>query len=128
VQLPNIVVQGASLSTAYAAPGAPVEVTATLFNKGSARGQTAVKLYINGLEEESRGVTLDGGRSASVTFMVSRDEPASYDVWVGGMPAGSFTVGRNFVPDIILIISSTLVVAALVLACAYIWRRRQQGY
>ena len=128
VQLPNIVVQGASLSTSNAAPGAPIEVTATVVNRGSARGQTAVKLYINGLEEDSRSFTLDGGRSGSVTFRVSRDELASYDVYVGGVHAGSFTVTRDFAPDLLLIVSSALVVAALVLACIYVWRRRQQGY
>ena len=78
--------------------------------------------------EESRSITLDGGKSAYLTFVVNREEPETYDVYVEGVPAGSFIVERDLGPDIILIISSALVVAALVLACVYIWRRRQQGY
>ena len=63
-----------------------------------------------------------------MAFSVKKDEPGDYTVYVGGMPAGSFTVTRDIAPDIIFVISGAMVAAALVLACIYIWRRRQQGY
>jgi len=128
IALPNIVVQSASVSPGRVAPGTPAKVTTTVVNKGNSRGTSAIKLYLNGQVEESRSITLDGGKTANLSFEVNREEPAAYDVYVEGVPAGSFVVVRDLGPDIILIISSTLVVAALVLACVYIWRRRQQGY
>jgi phosphodiesterase/alkaline phosphatase D-like protein len=128
VALPNIIVQNAYLSTGRVAPGTAAEVITTVVNKGNVRGKSAIKLYVNGRVEESRSVTLDGGKSANLAFTVTREEPDTYDVYVEGMYAGSFIVQRDHGPDIILFISSALVGAALVLACVYIWRRRQQGY
>jgi hypothetical protein len=105
-----------------------VQVIATVTNKGGSRGQAAVKLSINGVEQESRSVTLDAGSSVSMAYTVIRNEPGEYAVHVSNIPAGSFTVQSDPLPDVILVVSAAMVSASLILACVYIWRRRQQGY
>ena len=96
----NITVQSASLSTAKVAPGAPVTVTANVANTGTADGSSQIKLYVNGQEEAHQGVTLSSGSSTPVKFTVSRNEPGTYSVYVGSIPAGSFVVDRFADPNI----------------------------
>jgi len=125
VGMPNITVVSASLSSASASPGSPVTVTANVANRGTVNGTAAVKLYVNGQEDTSRGITVNSGSNIPVTFTVSRNEPGTYTVYVGGTPAGSFTVGASSDADIILYISTGLVVAALIAFIFYM--RRRQG-
>ena len=104
----NIAVQSASLSTAKVAPGAPVTVTANVANKGTADGSAQIKLYVNGQEEAHQGVTLSSGSRTPVKFTVSRDEPGTYSVYVGSIPAGTFEVDQFADPNLILYISGAL--------------------
>ena len=114
--LPNIQVQSASLSTSKVMPGTPVTITATLANKGTANGTTAVKVYVNGQEETSQGITVNSGSNIPLSFTVSRNEPGTYAVYVGGVPAGSFTV-ESADSNIILFISVAMIFIALVGVC-----------
>ena len=125
VSLSNISVKSASLSATKVAPGTPVTVTANVSNTGNGNGTSVVRVYINGSEVASRGITVNSGGSTHVSFDVARNEPGTYTVYVGGTNAGSFTVGWFADPDIILFISSALVFFAFVLGVAYIARRRQ---
>ena len=120
----NIAVQSASLSTAKVAPGAPVTVTANLANKGTANGSTQVKLYVNGQEEAHQGVTLSSGGNTPIKFTVSRDEPGSYSVYVGSLPAGTFEVDRFADPNLILYISGALLLFALAGGVIFMMMRR----
>jgi len=128
VQLPNVVVQSASLSAGKVAPGDPVEVTANVANRGTVNGSTTIKLYVNGEEDSIQGVTVESGRNRPVYFTVSRSRPGTYDVYVGSVQAGSFVVADSIDPDNILFISLTLIFFSLVLGIIYIWRKRQQEY
>jgi hypothetical protein len=123
VGLPGITVVSASLSTFKTAPGAPVTVTASVANRGTANGTVAVKLYVNGQEESSRGVTVNSGSNVPVSFTVNRDEPGTYAVYVGGVSAGSFTVDGLMDPNIVLYASIVLIVGALI-ACVFYVRRK----
>jgi len=82
----------------------------------------AVKVYVNGQEETSAGITVNSGSNSPVSFSVSRNEPGTYDVYVNGTGAGSFTV-EAATPDMILIISGAMVLFALVGVA--IWSRRK---
>jgi len=128
VALPNVVVQSASLSAAMVAPGDPVKVTATVANRGTVNGKTAVRLYINGQEEAVQGITVESGKTRIITFTTARSQPGTYTVYVGGIQAGSFTVADYVDPNIILFISMALVLSALLLGLIYVWRSRQQEY
>jgi hypothetical protein len=123
VTLSNISVKSASLSATKVAPGDPVTVTASVANTGTGNGASMVKVYVNGAEESSQGVTVNSGGASSVSFTLSRNEPGTYSVYVGGTQAGSFTVDE-FTPNTVLYISGALVFFALVIAVIYMTRRR----
>ncbi len=128
VSLPNVVVQSATLSAGRVLPGDPVEITATVYNRGTVNGNIVIRLYVNGQEAAVRSVTLESGKSRNIIFTTVQNSPGTYTVYVGGIQAGSFVVEEYFDPDIILFISMGLVLTSLVLAVMYVWRRRQQEY
>jgi hypothetical protein len=127
VSLSNIAVQSAKLSTSKVAPEATVTITANVANTGTANGSTLIKLYVNGQEESSQGITVNSGSTNMITFTVSRNEPGTYNVYVGGTQAGAFTVEQFADPNIILYISVTLILLAFAIGVIYIIRERQPG-
>jgi hypothetical protein len=124
VILPNITVASASLASSRISPGAPVTVNADIVNNSSVNGSSSIKLYINGQEESSRGITLGSGGRTSIAFTVNRNEPGTYTVYVGGIHAGTFTVEQVSASDIILWLSSGLIGLALIMAIIWFTRRR----
>jgi len=126
VGIPNITVTSASLSNSKVTPGTPVTVTANVANTGTGNGTSVIKVYVNGEMENNQGVTVNSGDSMPIIFTVSRNEPGTYDVYVGGTSAGSFTVDQ-FTPETILIISGALVFFALVMGIIYTTRRKTRG-
>ncbi len=126
VSMSNISVKSASLSTTAVAPGAPVTVTATIANTGMANGSARIKLFVNGREESSQGVSLASGGMAPVKFTVSRSEPGTYSVYVGGVNAGSFTVDAFADPNIILYLSGAAMFFALVAGVIFMSARRRR--
>ena len=91
---PIVGVSSAAVATTSVSPGEKVDVSATIANKGGSSGTSKVTLFINGSEEESKGVTLASGESTTVHFSVSRSDPGTYTVNVNNIPAGSFTVDQ----------------------------------
>lgn len=88
----NIVVKTAAISNPRVSPGEKVEITANMVNQGGSNGDARVTMYVNGQEVESKGVTLTSGEARPVHFYISRNEPGTYSVYVGGVSAGSFVV------------------------------------
>ncbi len=125
VSLPTVSVKSASLSAIKAAPGAPIIVTADVVNTGTVNGAASIKVYVNGELENSQGITVNSGSSTPVTFTVSRSEPGTYNVYVGGASAGSFTVDQFADPNMILYISGALLVFAFIVGVLFILKRRQ---
>ncbi len=126
VALSNIKVQSASLSDARVAPGTPVTVKAQLANEGAINGQTRIVCYVNGQEESAQGVTVSSGASTPVTFTVSRSDPGTYSVYVGGTQAGTFIVDSFADFNMVLWISLGAVGFALVIGALYLTGRRRQ--
>ena len=100
-------------------------MTASIANNGNANGTSRVVLYVNGQEESSQGVTVNSGSASPVTFTVTRNEPGTYSVYVGGTSAGSFVVDQFADPNLIPIVSGALIIFAFVIGLIYITRRRQ---
>ncbi|MCX6000991.1 MAG: phosphatidylserine decarboxylase [Chloroflexi bacterium] len=123
VALSNIYVQSASLSASKVSPGTPVTVTANVANSGIANGSTNLKLYVNGEEDSSQGVTVESGGSRPVYFTVNRSQPGTYAVYIGGTQAGSFMVGDVVNPNVILYISLSLIFLAFVFGMIKVVRR-----
>jgi len=128
VQLANIQVKSASLSASKVSTGTPVVVTASVTNRGTANGSSLIKLYVNGEEEASQGITLKSGDAQSIYFTISRNQPGTYTVYVNNTQAGSFVIEDVIDPNIILIISCMLIFLSFLLGTIYIYRRRKYGY
>jgi hypothetical protein len=124
VSLPTVSVRSASLSAATVAPGTPVTVTANIVNTGTVNGASSIKVYVNGELENSQGITVNSGSSSQLSFTVSRNEPGTYSVYVGGIQAGSFTVDQFADPNTVLYISGALLVIAFITGALFILRRR----
>jgi len=121
----NITVQSASLSAASVAPGAAVTVTAIASNRGNTDGAARIHLYVNGQEESSQGVSVASGASAPVQFTVLRNDPGTYSVYVGSVPAGTFTVDALVDPNIVLYLSCAALFIALIMGL-YMLRGRNR--
>ncbi|MFH2111187.1 MAG: TIGR04279 domain-containing protein [Candidatus Bathyarchaeota archaeon] len=80
-----------TVNPATVEPGVPVTVTVKATNTGGLRGSTSVELKINGVQEDTRTVTLDPGSSTTVSFTVTRNTAGAYTVAVGSL-TGGFTV------------------------------------
>ena len=124
MSLPNIQIQSASLSASKVAPGTPVTVTANIVNRGTVNGTTMVKVYVNGAEDSSQGITVESGGNRLVYFTVSRSQPGTYDVYIGGTQAGSFMVEDAIDSNIILYVSLSLIFFAFVLGMVMVVRRK----
>ena len=120
----NIMVQSAAISTPKVAPGEKVDITASVANRGSSNGDARVTLYVNGQEVESQGITLSSGQTAPLHFYVSRNEPGTYSVYVGGVSAGSFTVDVFTNNDILIYGAIALLTLGIAGVLFMITRRR----
>jgi hypothetical protein len=113
VQMASVVVQSATIATTKVSPGQDVDISASVINKGTANGDAKLTLYVNGEAVESKGVTVASGQTAPVHFNVSRNEPGTYDVYVNGTPAGSFTVDMFANNDSLIYIIMALFVTGI---------------
>lgn len=74
----------------------------------------------------TQGLTVNGGGSTKLTFIVSRGEPGDYGVYVDGVPAGSFKVELFRESDRVLIFSAIMLAVAFVVGMIML-RRRQRA-
>jgi len=63
--------------------GAEARITISIENVGEAEGTYTASLLVDGLVEQTRDVTLAGGATTSVSFLLSRDSPGSYSIEIG---------------------------------------------
>jgi len=89
---PNLSVDGATLADADVATDAPVRVTATIANDGSAAGEATVALTAGGDTLDDATVPVAAGATESVELTGSFAEPGTYALAVGGTDAGTVTV------------------------------------
>ncbi|MDD5648586.1 MAG: CARDB domain-containing protein [Dehalococcoidia bacterium] len=127
INLSNLQVQSATISNSKVSPGTPVTVTASVANSGTGNGSANIKVYVNGQEEASRGITVNSGSNAPVTFTVVRNEPGTYTVYVGAVSAGNFTVEAAVNNDAILIAACALLATAFIIGLFMLRSRRRLG-
>jgi|GEM_PF-3443400 len=84
-------VSNLSIQPAEVQPNEAVTITLSVANTGGAEGSYSVVIKINGATEAERSITLTPGESQNVSFSVTREEAASYNVTVEELSA-SFTV------------------------------------
>lgn len=84
-------VSNLTISPTEVAPNETATISVSVANAGGSQGSYDVVLNINGVQEETRTVTLAAGASESVTFSVTRGDAGTYAVTIGSL-SGSFTV------------------------------------
>jgi hypothetical protein len=72
-------------------PNEVVTATVTVTNTGGMEGTYNLTLKINGVNEETKDITVAAGASGGVSFTLSKQQPGIYGVDVNGLE-GSFTV------------------------------------
>jgi beta-lactamase superfamily II metal-dependent hydrolase len=88
---PKLEVSNLNISPEEIKPGDTVAVTAEARNIGVRRGTYELELKVNGIVEQSEGVTLDGGETTTISFSIEKDIEGSYSVELTGL-TGTFEV------------------------------------
>lgn len=85
---PAFSISGLSVSPLEVAAGDSVTISFDVTNTGEMAGTYTATLRINGQVDGTQDVTLEAGETKSVSFSVSKTEPATYQVEIGDIQAG----------------------------------------
>lgn len=99
-------------------PGEKVKVSAIITNSGEASGNHVVEVKLDGLLVDSELVTLDGGESVSVDFVISTETEGSHTVEVDGL-VDRFTIQATSTtprPSLLTPIALGVIIVVAVLA------------
>jgi hypothetical protein len=91
VMVNPIVLSNLTVKPLEPAPDENIRVQVEAANLSAETVSTPLDLSIDGVVESSRSLTLEGGASETVTFLVSRDTEATYELTVGNL-SQQFTV------------------------------------
>ena len=80
IVIPKFEVSNLNLSLEEAEPGETITVTAEVRNVGKIKGTHELELEIDGIVEQSKALTLGGGKTTSVSFSVEKYTEGSYSV------------------------------------------------
>ncbi len=127
VALPSIAVLNASISNTMVSPGEEVRLTARIANTGTANGQAAIKIYVNGDEEQQQAVSVDGGKVLPMQFSIQRNEPGTYKVFINNVNAGTFTVEDTASRDMLIYLIFISLICGIAIVSISLWRRTRTG-
>ena len=86
-----IVVKNMNISPQQAYTGQPITISANMANDGGGEGGYTASLKIDGKVEQTKVGTVDGHSAVPVNFTISRSQPGTYTIDIGGQK-GTFTV------------------------------------
>jgi hypothetical protein len=92
IEFSNLTVQ-----PVQAAPGDDIRVQAEVSNVSEERSILSVSLSLDGVVEATEILTLEGGATETVTFLVSMDTAGTYEVAIGNL-SQEFTVESEELP------------------------------
>ena len=98
VKTASIGIVDASLESTSVTAGEPARISATLENTGTAAGEFAVELRVDGSVVETQTVSVPAGGTATVTFERTFESPGRYRIAVGGASAGTLAVSAAETP------------------------------
>ena len=106
--------------------GESVTISVEVTNSGGMEDSCTITLWIDGVEEQTKELSLDSGESDIVYFTVTKDEAGTYEVTLDGQ-SGSFTVTEEEFPWWAVWLGVGLGALLLAAGTAYllIWRRRR---
>lgn len=87
----SFLVSGLSISPAEVTTGSSVTIAFLVTNNGELSGTYTLSLKVDGVEEGTEQVTLEGGASKKVIFTSTKNSVKTYSVVVDGL-SGKFTV------------------------------------
>jgi hypothetical protein len=87
-------VQFVSVNPQQATANQPVTISTNVVNNGDQGGNLNIALKINGQVEQTRMVAVGPKASQPVKFTVTKTEPGTYSIDIGGQ-TGSFSIPRN---------------------------------
>ncbi len=120
----------AHIRTAQA--GQQVIVYANIANRGETEGPYVATLKINGAVEEVKTGILQGNTAVPLKFMVSRDDPGTYEVDVNGQKTYFTVIGEASSKGISAkdsaLIAALALLAALIVALVVLIVHRRQRY
>ena len=120
-KLSNLVITPSEVSA-----GKTVTISVVVNNAGGRTGSTTVTLEINGVAVDTRSVTLDAGKSTTVTFTVSEDVAGTYTINVAGL-TGSFVVTALPALPIIPLAVSIIIIVLAISIVMWRWRIRRRA-
>jgi len=80
-------VSNMSVSPDTVAPDETVTIMVDVTNTGESEGTYSVVLKVNGVEEATQSISLDGGETGQVVFTTAKDEAGDYTVEINGLSA-----------------------------------------
>ena len=120
-------IQYLSVNPQQTAAGQPVTIVTNVVNTGDVAGSLSVVLKINGQAEQTRMISTGPQATQPVKFTVTRAEPGTYSVDIGGQK-GSFTVlgahGRTSNASTVIGLIAALITGLLVTVVVMLFRRR----
>jgi hypothetical protein len=90
---PPIGVTDASLAASTVDSGEEATISATIENRGQGNAEETINLTVDGRTVDSKSVSLEGGETTDIEFGYTPEETGEYAFAVGGIDAGSLTVG-----------------------------------
>jgi DNA-binding beta-propeller fold protein YncE len=94
LQPANFVISHLAIEPTEVDAGTPFTITVNVTNTGDLVGQYDVELEVAGEIVDTEGVVLKGGKSRTVTFELSEEDPGTYTITVNGQ-TGSVTVKQS---------------------------------
>jgi hypothetical protein len=112
--------------------GQNVIIYVNMANRGDIEGPYTATLKVNGVEEAVKSGVLAGNAATPLQFVVSRDEPGTYEVDVNGKKTFFTVIGDNAKEETsiknnrtLLLLWSFLLVALIIALVILLLRRRQ---
>jgi hypothetical protein len=90
-----VMIQGLDICPERTAANQPVTILTNVVNTGGEAGNYTVNLKINGQVEQSRTVSVGPGGTYPVKFTVSKAQPGTYTVNIGGQQARFAIIGAG---------------------------------
>jgi len=97
----------------------PVDISVRITNIGEIEGSYSIVLKINERAENVRAITLAGGATEDVTFVVIKEVAGTYYVEVDGQ-IGNFEVTKPSVQPIVIIVITVVLVLVLIFVIVFI--------
>lgn len=125
----SIVVKNVNVDPGQAYTGQPITISANMANDGDVVGGYVASLKINDKLEQTKLGTVDGHSAAPVNFTISRSQPGTYTIDIGGQKgtfiilASQTTSGPTLSSGVIAILIMFALIISVVVVLMFTFRR-----